>query len=571
MGGNNGVSKKFSSIKTSSNNARDSGLSMVGAVAWGTHFCQFYQTQKDLTDILVPYFKAGLMNNECCVWVTSDFLTREEALKALEKNVPNFSRYLKKGQIEIFPYTDWYIENGKFDLERVLNMWLAKHAHALKSGFDGLRVSGNPFWIDNKKDWDDFSAYEAEINNVIDPYNLLVLCTYSLTKCHANEVIDVVTNHKFALIKRSNKWELIESTEQKKAKEALKRSEAKYQSLFENMINGFAYHEVIFDKKGKPTDYRFLEMNDAFEKLTGLKKEHVLGKTVREVIPGIENDPAEWIEKYGKVALTGKAIRFENYAEALDRWYSVYAYSHKKGYFAVVFEDITVRKKLEEKQKNFFTIVSHELGNLITPIHLSASFLERRIVVDTAHKKALKMIKHQTKNMSLLIHELSDLSRLERGKIKLDKKKTDLTTILKNAADAVRPMLDEVDQKLVVNYPKNEVSFTADPQRIEQVLANLLTNASKYSDKYKIITLSAKQKDGKIFIKVRDHGVGISDNSLPHIFDLFEREEFYDSKKEGLGVGLYLSRELIRLHDGEISVKSGGRGKGSEFTVKIPL
>ncbi|MBN1357783.1 PAS domain S-box protein [Candidatus Bathyarchaeota archaeon] len=123
--------------------------------------------------------------------------------------------------------------------------------------------------------------------------------------------------------------------------------EASHQFLLENMMNGYAYHKIIFDKDEKPVNYVFLEVNKAFERLTGLKKDEIIGKKVTEVLPGIENDPADWIGVYGMVAVSGKPIRFENYSEKLKKWYTVYAYSPKKGYFASIFEDITVLKELE--------------------------------------------------------------------------------------------------------------------------------------------------------------------------------------------------------------------------------
>lgn len=188
---------------------RASGIALIGDLPWGSHFCQFYRTRKDLCDILVPYFRAGLENNERCIWVTSDFLDREAALKALRKGVPGFSGYLAKGQIEVFPYTDWYLIGGSFDLKRTLAMWMEKHEEALSRGFAGVRVSGNPYWIDNKKDWDDFACYEAEINNVIGGTKLLVLCTYSLEKCGVVEIMDVMKNHEFALAMNHGVWQIV--------------------------------------------------------------------------------------------------------------------------------------------------------------------------------------------------------------------------------------------------------------------------------------------------------------------------------------------------------------------------
>ncbi len=187
----------------------DSGITFLGDLPWGSHFCQFYKTKKDMLDILVPYFKAGLQNNEFCVWVTSEFLTRDHALKAMKTGVPGFREYLQKGHIEIFSYKDWYLKGGKFDLQRTLDMWMEKHEHALARGFSGMRVTGNPYWIDNKKDWDDFACYEAEINKVIRGTNLLVLCTYSLRRCGVVEILDVIKNHEFALAMNQGSWQVV--------------------------------------------------------------------------------------------------------------------------------------------------------------------------------------------------------------------------------------------------------------------------------------------------------------------------------------------------------------------------
>jgi hypothetical protein len=192
-----------------SSKKRRSGIALVGDLPWGSHFCQFYKTKQDMIDIVVPYFRAGLQDRELCIWVTSDFLTTEDALEALHREVPNFADYLSREQIEIFPHTDWYLKGGSFDLKRTLEMWMAKHDEALARGFAGLRVSGTPYWIDNKKDWDDFAAYEAEINKFIQGKKLLVLCTYALHKCGVVEILDVVKNHEFALAMNQGVWQVV--------------------------------------------------------------------------------------------------------------------------------------------------------------------------------------------------------------------------------------------------------------------------------------------------------------------------------------------------------------------------
>jgi PAS domain S-box-containing protein len=128
----------------------------------------------------------------------------------------------------------------------------------------------------------------------------------------------------------------------------LAAGEVNYRSLFENMIEGFALHRIVVDDKGKPIDYLFLEVNPAFERLTGLKRNDIIGKRVTEVLPGIENDPADWIGTYGKIAMTGGNIEFEQYSESLNKWFVVSAYSPMKDHFATIFMDITERRKAQD-------------------------------------------------------------------------------------------------------------------------------------------------------------------------------------------------------------------------------
>ncbi len=128
----------------------------------------------------------------------------------------------------------------------------------------------------------------------------------------------------------------------------LKQSEERYRSLFNNMLNGFARHKVIFDSHDRAVDFIYLDVNDTFEKITGLKKSCLIGRKVTEVIPGIKNDSADWIGRYGRVSITGKSERFENFSESLQRWYSIHVFSTEKGYFTTIFEDITEKKLADQ-------------------------------------------------------------------------------------------------------------------------------------------------------------------------------------------------------------------------------
>ncbi len=225
-------------------NLRQTGIDLVGDVPWGTHFCQFYETKKDLVDLLVPYFKTGLANNEFCMWVTSHPLKSAEAKRLLRASVKDLDAYIKKGQLEILDYTEWYTKDGGFDCRRVLQGWIDKLKRALDKGFDGLRMSGNTFWLE-KSDWADFVDYEEAIENVISDYKMIAICTYSLARCSASNVVDVVVNHQFSLIERQGKWERIETSDAKRAGRQLQRLSS-FPTLNPNPV-------VELDMKGKVT------------------------------------------------------------------------------------------------------------------------------------------------------------------------------------------------------------------------------------------------------------------------------------------------------------------------------
>ncbi|MDD1743500.1 MAG: PAS domain S-box protein [Methanomassiliicoccales archaeon] len=152
----------------------------------------------------------------------------------------------------------------------------------------------------------------------------------------------------FAIVSRDVSHRSDEKVSERWA-EAFKNDSSQLVALFANMIDGFAYQRIITDETGKPIDYVFLEVNDAFEKITGVKKEDAVGQRVTKVMPGIENDPADWIGTYGRVALSGEPVRFESYSVQLKKWLEVSAYSPKYGHFVVLFEDTTERRGMEEK------------------------------------------------------------------------------------------------------------------------------------------------------------------------------------------------------------------------------
>ena len=160
-----------------------------------------------MIDVLVPYFKAGLENNEFCMWVTSEPLRSTEAKSALAADVEDLETYIANGQLEILD-TEWYTPGGEFESNRVLQCWVDRLEAARRRGFAGLRLSGNPSWLE-KPEWHGFMEYEANVNGIFGQRRMLAICTYALSKCDALQIIDVISNHKFALVKRGGKWEVV--------------------------------------------------------------------------------------------------------------------------------------------------------------------------------------------------------------------------------------------------------------------------------------------------------------------------------------------------------------------------
>ena len=554
---------------------RDSGLAIIGGVPWGTHFCQFYENKQDLLATLVPYFAAGLANNEFCMWVTSAPLQAGEARAAMRAAVPSLDALVERGQIKILDYADWYTVGGSFDANRVLQGWVSELEAAVARGFEGLRLSGNTFWLEQAT-WRDFTEYEAAVDGVIGRYPMLAMCTYSLDRCGAVEIVDVMSNHAFALIKRAGEWQVIESAERRKIEAALRESEQRYRSLFNGMTEGFALHEIVCNGEGKPIDYRFLDVNPAFERLTGLGRDTVLGRLVTELLP--DEDPA-WVETYGRVALTGEPAHFDNYSPVLRRHYDVFAYRPAPRQFAVLFVDVTEQRRAEQQlaeasrlKDEFLATLSHELR---TPLHAILGWAElladgRLDPESAAH--AAGIIVRNAKAQSQLVSDVLDVSRIVAGKLRLDLREVDLAAVLADAIEVVRPAADAKGIAVTAHTLAGNLRVTGDPDRLQQVLWNLLSNAVKFTGQGGCVSVELRRTDSQLAIVVRDTGIGIDPDFMPHLFGRFWLADSSTSRQHsGLGLGLAIVRHLVELHGGTVHAASDGVGRGATFTVQLPV
>ncbi len=553
---------------------RATGLDVIGDVPWGTHFCQFYEDECDLVDLLVPYFKAGLAQRELCMWITSAPLQVEEATAALVRAGVDVDACTRDGRLKILDHADWYLRGGVFDAGRVLHDWVAELEAARARGLEGLRLSGNTFWLERSL-WDDFTEYEAAVDEVVGGLPMLALCTYSLRRCGAPEILDVMSNHAFALIKRAGRWQVIESGERRKIEASLRASEERYRSLFNGMTEGFALHEVVCDGGGRPIDYRFLDINPAFERLTGLHREDVVGRLMSEVLPG--EDPA-WAHRYGAVALTGEPVHFDRYAASLGRHYEVFAYRPAPRQFAVIFLDVTELKRAEARlaeanrlKDEFLANLSHELRTPLNAILGWSDLLSRKQFDPATTQRAIETIARNAKAQAQLVSDVLDLSRIVSGRMRIAVQRVDLEPLVREALDTVRLAAEARGVALEFEPGPAPALVAGDPDRLQQVLWNLLSNAVKFTPGGGTVRVGTRQADGHVDIEVSDTGAGIAPDFLPFVFDRFSQHDRSTSRQHGgLGLGLAIVKHLVELHGGTVHAASDGPGRGARFTVSLP-
>ena len=509
----------------------------------------------------------------------------------------------------------------------------------------------------------------------------------------------------------------LDVTERKRAEEALRESERRYRNLFNSMDEGYCIIELIFDEHQKPVDWRYLDVNPAFEKLSSMYG--AVGKRIREIVPDLEQ---YWFDSYGNVALTGEPHRFVNEAKPLGRWFDVYAFRlggpesrkvavlftnitertktaealrQSEARFRALFDrgpiamyscdasgktqefnrvavtlwglepkpgdsddqfrstfkmylpdgtflpfadtpmtqvlqgklsavhdkqivierpdgtrmtvvanivplknergeitgaincfyDITERSLLEKKtldqaealadlsrrKDEFLAMLSHELRNPLAPISNAVHLLRRQKNEDPIQQQARGIIERQVGQLTHLIDDLMEVSRITTGRIHLHEVRLALSGIVEHAVETVRPLIDQHRHLLELSIPAEPIWLNADAARLEQVMVNLLTNAAKYTVEGGSIWLSIAQEGDEAVVRVKDTGVGISPELLPRIFDLFtQADRSLDRSQGGLGIGLCLVQRLVEMHRGTVEAYST-LSEGSEFVVRLPV
>lgn len=228
-------------------------------------------------------------------------------------------------------------------------------------------------------------------------------------------------------------------------------------------------------------------------------------------------------------------------------------------------------READRRKDEFLAMLAHELRNPMAPIRNSLYVLEAIDAPNADVAKLRRIISSQVDQLVRLVDDLLDVSRITRGKIELRVGDVKLREIVDAAVEIVRPLVDEKQHELHVSLPPEEVRFRGDSVRLIQVLANLLNNAAKYTDKAGRIWVIAERKSDALIIRIRDTGIGLTPAQLQSVFNLFEQvDASIEKSRGGLGIGLTLVRRLVELHGGTVEANSPGLGSGSEFTVHLP-
>jgi PAS domain S-box-containing protein len=354
---------------------------------------------------------------------------------------------------------------------------------------------------------------------------------------------------------------------------------------------------ITIDHEGK-----VLEFNPAAERTFGYRRADVIGRAMGDLIvpPAMRTAHRDGMTRYlatGDGPVLNRRLELTALRSDGTEFPVEVTISRIPGggdpVFTGYLRDITERKKAEEERKEsearlrrlaadlseanrrkdeFLATLAHELRNPLAPIRNGLQLMQMAGDTGDAIKQARTMMERQLAQLVRLVDDLLDVSRITRGRLELRRERIDLSTVMNSAVEASRPLIEQMGHELTVTLPETHVTLDADLTRLAQVIMNLLNNAAKYSDRGGRIALIARRDADEVVVRVRDTGIGIAADQLPHVFEMFSQVDHSLEKSQGgLGIGLTLVRRLVELHGGTVEAFSQGIGAGAEFVVRLPL
>jgi PAS domain S-box-containing protein len=583
---------------------RPTGIDAIGSIPWGTHFCHFYETKQDLLSILVAFFKAGLENNEYCLWITAPHVTIDEALSALKESVPNFDRYLQRGIVEIKTHIDWYQKDGKLDLERAIATVSDRLRIALQQNCEGLRANGDESWL-RRKEWKDFIDYERSLNPLIAQKHILILCAYPLGEsATATDILDIAYAHEFTVAKRKGRLEILETPKIKKSKATLQhKNEILETDLAEATKELAKTHNILGKSQSRlraifnTTDIAFLLLDNDLRVLTyntiaNRWSQLAFGTSLNEganFIELLKEDRKEPIREMIDAAMAGNPINYEaNYPQqdGPGEWYFISinqvkdAEHHTIGLCCSA-ANITT-SKLAELERNrisndlvhrnkdleqFAYIVSHNLRAPLANI-ISLSRLLREDDLSLNEKaKSEEFLYQSVAKLDEIVNDLNRILQVRRN-IGETKEKVVFLELVNDVVAGFRQLITREDISIVTDFADVEYIRTV-KSYLHSIFYNLISNSIKYRQPEMplVIEIRSRKRGRKILITFKDNARGIDLSAREEeVFGLYKR---FHTDIEGKGLGLYMVKTQVEALGGVVSVSSQP-DIGSMFSVELP-
>jgi PAS domain S-box-containing protein len=374
----------------------------------------------------------------------------------------------------------------------------------------------------------------------------------------------------------------VDVTERKHVEEALRTSEQRYRRLFDNMNEIMAVDELLYDADGHAIDWRILDVNPEYSRTSGRSREEVVGRSLKELYG--EPPSGAFVSRFAGVVETGEPVQFEEYFAPLRMHMSTSAFHLGGRRFATLTTDVTERYRMELRLREqadalehanrvkdeFLATLSHELRTPLNAILGWSDMLLRPELPPEMQRKALESVNRNARAQAALISDILDVSRIITGKLRLDLRSVDFRDVVRASCESIQPAADAKGVEIrIAIHPHPAVA--GDPDRLQQVLWNLLSNSVKFSERGGRIELDVRQVGSNIRIVVKDEGAGIAPDLLPHVFERFRQADSSTTRtRGGLGLGLAIVRHLVELHGGTVTAESAGPGRGARFAVTLP-
>ncbi len=327
----------------------------------------------------------------------------------------------------------------------------------------------------------------------------------------------------------------------------------------------------------KTLDGTITSWNDAAERMYEFTADEMIGSSVLKIVP-----PELHGDEEALLARIRKGERIDHYqttrltrsGRRLDVSLTVSPIRDADGCVvgaSKIARDVSAQLDAQRRKDQFLAILAHELRNPLAPVRLAIRIFRESSVTDEQRGRAQQIAERQTEHMARLLDDLLDVSRISTGRVELKKERVELGPLVRHSVEAVKAQMDEKHHAFEMNLPAEPIRLEADPVRVQQIVANLLVNAAKYTDDGGRIALSVRREGAEAVIAVKDNGIGFEPAMAPRLFTLFAQAEgVVDRAAGGLGIGLALVREFAERHGGSVSARSAGALQGSEFTVRLP-